>query len=157
MAAFHLFSKLPVELRIKIWVYSVQPRTVDVRAIQASRGHRDTHHSIVPGQADPDPDLYLPVPVPAVMQTCRESRNQRLYEKIIYTHPVGPEQRYAWINFDLDMIDLGQGDVDTVEHIAPRIRKLQFERRTKYGAWFWYAKNKSLFENVEVYKVVTYS
>ncbi|KAJ2976900.1 hypothetical protein NQ176_g4676 [Zarea fungicola] len=149
MAAFHLFPKLPAEVRAMIWANSIEPRTVDVRSFQGSRGPRRGAWSWGP------PDPYTPVAVPGIMHACRESRRQGLYEKVAYTHPAPPGQRYAWINFDMDMIDLGVAFLENVKHIAPRIRRLKFERSNVSEYWYYEeADNLTWFDNVELYHVV---
>lgn len=153
MFAFHLFSRLPTEVRILIWVYSVEPRNVGIRAIQASKGPRDSERNWrLPNEAL-GPDPYLPVPVPAVMQTCRQSRGQGLYEKVMYAHTAPAEHRYASINFEMDIIDLGTALLDTVRNIAPRIRRLKFERSNGSEYWYhWESQNLTWLGNVELYQ-----
>lgn len=89
------------------------------------------------------------------MQTCVQSRGEGLYEKVVYGHPTAPEQRYAWINFEMDMIDLGTAYLEDVRSIAPKIRRLKFERSNGPEYWYhWESMNLTWFRNVELYHVV---
>lgn len=68
MTAFHLFPRLPYELRMQIWEMTVEPRIVNAEL---------TH------QNPTDRAFYLTssTPVPAVLQTCQEARNHGLYQQ----------------------------------------------------------------------------
>lgn len=153
---FHPFPRLPVELRTLVWGFAVEPRTVDVRAIEGKRGTRGLTRDWGNIRAVPDP--FTPVPVPGIMHACRESRHQGLYERVPYTYtsPLDPpEERYAWINFEMDMIDLYQGFLDRLEHLKHRIRRLKFERCHSDEYWFHEeSRNMIWFDNLEVCHVV---
>lgn len=168
MSAFHLFPRLPAEIRHAIWEYSIEHRTVDNRAFQSMGG------ALLPNdQGARDP--YIPVLVPSLMQACQESRNQQLYDKVEYKHlpkyrrqsdacvgdaTVLPDssrlgQRYAWINFEMDMIDIGADHLATIKHIAPKIRRLKFERVNSCEYWYeTEALELAHFCNVELFHVV---
>ncbi|OHW99375.1 hypothetical protein CSPAE12_01910 [Colletotrichum incanum] len=106
MATFPLFSKLPFELRIRIWQLAREPRTLTVRASTELNKHR--RHPL-------DYTLHYytsPTPLPAVLQTCRESRNLGLYERS-FTGGLTP--RYIWVNFELDKIQATYWDLKLVD------------------------------------------
>ncbi|KAL0471508.1 hypothetical protein QR685DRAFT_570292 [Neurospora intermedia] len=118
---FHLFPFLPWELRARIWELTVEPRTVDVHA---------TTYFPEPNE-DPE-EVYTRLisftPVPATLQTCRESRNLGLYQKVLFeveVVPEGGERRYIWLNFDLDMIDIGWADPHEFDSIAQFVKRLK--------------------------------
>ncbi|KAJ6781489.1 hypothetical protein PWT90_11173 [Aphanocladium album] len=171
MASFHQFPKLPPEVRAYIWAYSIEHRTVDIRALQGSRPpHRGGHYSLE------TPDTFTPVPVPAVMSACRESRNLQLYEKFEYSYPAegrcsvcsqetavagaGPaqpeQQRYTWVNFEMDMIDIGRDGLPDVKHMASRIQRLMLERDNANEYW-WYEEGHELigFRNLDAVHVLS--
>ncbi|KAK1579226.1 uncharacterized protein LY79DRAFT_564718 [Colletotrichum navitas] len=92
---FFLFSELPLEIRIHIWKFTREPRILKVDARVELNKHR--RHPL-------DYTLFhctSPNPVPAVLQTCHESRNLGLYERS-FTGGLTP--RYIWVNFQLDSI-----------------------------------------------------
>lgn len=171
MASFCLFLKLPPEVRTSIWAYSIENRTVDIRALQASRHqHRGAHR-----HSPEEPDPFTPVSVPAVMQVCRESRSLQLYEKYEYSYPAEPrcdmctfwmgvvniapaqpEQRYAWINFEMDMIDMGRDHLYDIKHIALRIQRLMLERDNTEEYWYHDEGHELIhFRNLEVIHVLS--
>lgn len=153
-ATFHPFPRLPAELRIRIWGLSVEHRTVDVRATRALRETR--FNSFYYDWIHVDPDRFIPVPVPGVMHACQESRHLELYEKVLYTTLSDPpEERYAWINFDMDMIDLYHDSLFRVEHLKDRIRQLRLERCPHDEHWFYEeSPHMQWFENLQVCHVV---
>ncbi|KAH8161628.1 hypothetical protein CIB48_g6619 [Xylaria polymorpha] len=79
MAAFHPFPRLPAELRAQIWEMTVAPRIVEVRityrASALSPDSSSTNTATVP-------HLVSSTPVPAILQTCQEARNQGLYQRL---------------------------------------------------------------------------
>lgn len=70
---FHLFPRLPSELRRKIWTMSLQPRLIDIRLRALNRED---------GKAWPTPqlDCVLPAPykspLPSIFHVCQESRGE---------------------------------------------------------------------------------
>ncbi|KAG8408036.1 hypothetical protein J3459_018271 [Metarhizium acridum] len=136
MDAFHPFPRLPYEIRAIIWALAVEPRTVDVRAISGSRLPRGFLYSADPREEGKDP--YVPVFPPAILHTCREARQQNIYQKVFYSHSTNqPEERYTWINYDTDMIDIGLGYLETIQHIGSAIRRLRLNRENKSWCDAW--------------------
>ena len=68
MTAFHLFPRLPFELRAQIWQLTAEPRTVEVRVKKDNGLWGQTLH------------VTSSTPAPAVLQVCYEARNQGLYQ-----------------------------------------------------------------------------
>ncbi|KAG8410221.1 hypothetical protein J3458_018256 [Metarhizium acridum] len=153
MDAFHPFPRLPYEIRAIIWALAVEPRTVDVRAISGSRLPRGFLYSADPREEGKDP--YVPVFPPAILHTCREARQQNIYQKVFYSHSTNqPEERYTWINYDTDMIDIGLGYLETIQHIGSAIRRLRLNRENS-EFWFWTeSKDLEKFPNVVEYHLV---
>ncbi|GFF93572.1 hypothetical protein IFM53868_07234 [Aspergillus udagawae] len=116
MAAFHLFPRLPFELRARIWQLTVEPRTVEVR-VKKDDGLRGKILHVTSS-----------TPVPAVLQVCHEARNQGLYQQA-FKFPSGVEPRYVWVNFEIDMISIGDTYFDTIEPAEQQlIRRLTIQR-----------------------------
>lgn len=90
------------------------------------------------------------------MHACRESRRQALYEQVFYNSPSDPpEERYAWINFDMDMIDLYHGSIDRLDHLKHRIRRLKMERCHNDQYWHYTeSPNMVWFDKLQVCHVV---
>lgn len=86
MATFHPFSRLPLELRIKIWEYATEDRVLRVR----KTGY-------------PNKVYWSPTPVPVITRACRESRKYNSYRKAFI---ISPSPRYIWANFDSDVIQM---------------------------------------------------
>ncbi|KAK3338437.1 hypothetical protein B0H65DRAFT_561217 [Neurospora tetraspora] len=120
---FHLFSFLPWELRARIWELTVEPRTVDVHA---------KRYLINEGDRQAYARLVSTTPVPATLQTCRESRNLGLYQRAlseVEVVPEGGERRYVWLNFDFDIIDYGRDDLYNYRWAAQPVKRLKYRAR----------------------------
>ncbi|RMZ69994.1 glycosyl hydrolase family 18 [Pyrenophora seminiperda CCB06] len=145
MSTFHLFPRLPLELRNQIWRCTAEPRTVEVRIKrQGSTNHRF---------------FISPTPIPGPLQCCREARDelQRLYQRISLEGNTqqGFEQRYVWLNFNIDMVDIGPSYFDNFESIIPAIKRIKFERENS-NEYFYHTEKEKLrdFTNVEEIHVV---
>ncbi|KAF2448463.1 hypothetical protein P171DRAFT_517990 [Karstenula rhodostoma CBS 690.94] len=116
MATFHQFPRLPFELRARIWALTVEPRTVEV--------------SFWPLIGDCW--LVSRTPVPAPLQACRDSRRelQGQYEQAFADLDTLPllERRYIWVNFDMDLIDIGKWEFYIFRPVKKAIQRLKFER-----------------------------
>ncbi|UNI23957.1 hypothetical protein JDV02_009744 [Purpureocillium takamizusanense] len=124
-ATFHPFGRLPFELRARIWTLAVRARIVHVRYLSSSSSNASSNTTISTtttttakqnghhgsGGGDDDDVILLhvlsPTPAPAVLQACHEARNLGLYERAFAD---GRDPRYVWVNFDVDIISLGDGD-----------------------------------------------
>ena len=139
---FHLFPRLPTELRLQIWEMTVEPRTVELHC-----NHRTSY-----------PDFYgvkihSSTPPPATLHACRESRNRlwTLYPQVPIKNtgweclkpPMHVErgwgswgrtrtdettQEYVFLNWETDTVSTGTYRFHCFESIKPLIRILQFER-----------------------------
>jgi hypothetical protein len=89
-------------------------------------------------------------PVPAVLQACHEARNLRLYQQaFIFSSAV--ERRYVWVNFDIDMISIGDTDFDIMEPAEQLlIRRLTIQRKNT----FFIFESYELFSNLEEMHVI---
>ncbi|KAF7168387.1 hypothetical protein CNMCM5623_001470 [Aspergillus felis] len=117
MATFHLFPRLPFELRARIWELTVEPRTVEVRVKKDNSlwGEGEILH------------VTSSTPVLAVLQACHEARNLRLYQQA-FNFSSAVERRHVWVNFDIDMISIGDTYFHTIEPAEQLlIRRLTFE------------------------------
>ncbi|KAF3039374.1 hypothetical protein E8E12_007112 [Didymella heteroderae] len=132
MATFHLFPRLPYELRMHIWLSSIEPRVVSVDIkVYVEEVERIAKRKKKTRRAR----MYMTstTPVPAVLHTCRESRKVGLavYEK--GRMEVSDPKRargvpYVWLNWQLDCINIGAADFECWQPVAHRVQRLMFER-----------------------------
>ncbi|KAK3343326.1 hypothetical protein B0H65DRAFT_429508, partial [Neurospora tetraspora] len=138
---FHLFPRLPIELRLMIWEATISPRIIDVRA--------STYN-------DDDDGV---TPAPPILHTCRESRNVGLhiqggyqfsnlslpyFDGSLYGRP-----RYIWVNFELDMIDIGGPSTWLFNEYRPNIKRLRIElhhHRAERAGYVWRKRDVRLLE-----------
>jgi hypothetical protein len=68
--------------------------------------------------------------VPAVLQTCREARNQGLYHQVSLDGENQPlnDHRYVWLNLNIDMIHIGTWNMAYFLPLASSIRRLKLSR-----------------------------
>jgi hypothetical protein len=84
-------------------------------------------------QTEPHGHLITFTPIPATLQSCREARNHGLYDRVFFE--VDPqekgtsEQRYVWLNLDIDVVDIGTSEFRYFAHIASAIKWVKFERK----------------------------
>ncbi|XP_014561983.1 hypothetical protein COCVIDRAFT_85490 [Bipolaris victoriae FI3] len=145
MTTFHPFPRLPLELREQIWKDTVEPRTVDVRRFQAWPQHYGR--------------LVSSTPIPAILQSCREARNLGLYKKVFFegeeAESSKTEQRYVWMDLDIDIMDIGTSDFRWYKSIASAIKRLKFSRENGNEAFYHTESNElSMFVNVEEIHIV---
>ncbi|KAM5445398.1 hypothetical protein MaudCBS49596_007541 [Microsporum audouinii] len=138
MAVFHLFPCLPFELRARIWELTIEPRTVEV--VHYKNVNTNLLH------------VVSPTPVPPILQACHEARTQKaLYQKAF---TLGSEPRYVWVNFEIDMISIGDTVIDLFKPEQQLIRRLTIEE--EYSDYFFYSKSRDLYDfcNVEEIHVI---
>jgi hypothetical protein len=141
MGTFPLFPLLPAELRALIWHATVEPRTVDIRVDADYSGENRRLH------------LVSPTPVPPTLQACREARNLGLYERAF--SEIDADGRYVWVNWEMDIINIGTSYFSYFHPSAPLIKRLQFWRDNSDDV-FYHSEVRDLdaFVNVkEVYIV----
>ncbi len=122
MSTFHHFSRLPSELRSRIWELSIEPRDVVLRHAP----------SRVPTWRSPTPPL-------AAMQVCRESHSviQGFYDKA-FVNVQAPSatvargsglERYIRINFNIDTICVRQSSPPFLTEWpeSAKVRRLKVE------------------------------
>ncbi|KAH6678626.1 hypothetical protein B0J14DRAFT_327118 [Halenospora varia] len=88
---FRPFSRLPLELRNRIWnVSAIEPRVLTIQGVPTAQ-HLETEYFISPS------------PPPSTLQVCRESRFEaiKFYAKAL-RHGYSP--RCIWTNFSADTI-----------------------------------------------------
>jgi hypothetical protein len=138
-----------MELRLRVWELTVEPRTVDVSM-------SDPYLSSLF-------DNPLPVtntPVPAPLQTCRESRRelekhyQRGFVELRNRDDFG--LRYVWVNFEIDIIYIGDGNhLRLYKAVASQIQRLRFEAEFSDEAFYRSStKNLQYFTSVKEIFVV---
>lgn len=112
MATFHPFTRLPFEIRTRIWEITVEPRTVEI----GFKREKKTWGAILHATSS--------TPVPAILHVCYEARNLGLYERAF---SFGFEPRHLWVNFEMDMISIGRADFKIIRAERINIRRLKFE------------------------------
>lgn len=143
------FNQLPFEIRAMIWKSTVEPRTVEVRVLPREEGK--VKH------------LVSLTPVPAPLQTCREARNLGLYKQafaeVEASASDGKEERYVWLNLELDVVSIGPTHLSWFRAVAPSIRRLQFACDFTWGSEFDFdftfdSDDVHLYANVEQFYAV---
>ncbi|KAI6092136.1 hypothetical protein F4821DRAFT_224982 [Hypoxylon rubiginosum] len=131
MSTFYPFSRLPSELRIRIWAFTVEPRVVEVR--------------VVPENKSCVQRLISPTPVPAILQTCQEARNLGLYKQefseltaTVANAAAGAESRYVWLNLDIDMVSIGECHLSNFAPVALSIKRLRLERENSDESFYYF-------------------
>lgn len=152
---FHPFPRLPYELRALIWASAIEPRCVDARALYgASLSRGSVDYNKMAGEAS---DPYVPELSPAILRTCRESRHRNLYQKIPYRKYTSHgqfDERYIWINYNMDTIDIGIGPFTCLKTVGSLIRRLRFQGLNDE---FWFqikSRDLRFFRNIVEYQVV---
>jgi hypothetical protein len=143
MSTFHLFPRLPLELRNQIWRCTAEPRTVEVRIERRY----------------PTRYLISPTPVPGPLKCCGEARDelQGLYQRVSSDLDTqqGIDRRYVWLNLDIDMVDIGTSEFRDFDSIASTIKQLKFTRKNNDESFYNTEKRKLVdFTNVEEIHVV---
>ncbi len=145
MTTFHPFPRLSVELRLRIWEMTVEPREVEVR-IRWTEGSGYHHPTVQPFGNSPSPwQFYCLTPVPSILQACREARNHGLYQKE-FSEMVpqdGSGRRYVWLNWDVDMVSIGNTYLEMFAELASRFKRLKF-KRGHLDDYFWDSEWKML-------------
>ncbi|KFY16392.1 hypothetical protein V492_01377 [Pseudogymnoascus sp. VKM F-4246] len=98
--AFHLFPRLPSELRLQIWNDAFPRRVVTVHYVHNESGSSLKY-------------FCSPDPLPAVFSACKESRSEALS---VYTKAFssGSAPRYIWVNFTTDTIRINDYSVPEI-------------------------------------------
>ncbi|KAE9365987.1 hypothetical protein N431DRAFT_430167 [Stipitochalara longipes BDJ] len=124
--AFHRFPKLPIELRLRIWNLTMEPRV-----IKAKWDNEFTARSVC--------QFYFLTagPSPKALHACKESREEakRKYcfvkshlpfrDRVIHHHRPW-EQKAIWINFDIDTLYFV--NFPTTEDFLSYMRRLSKEK-----------------------------
>ncbi|PKX93384.1 2EXR domain-containing protein [Aspergillus novofumigatus IBT 16806] len=142
MAAFRLFPHLPFELRAQIWQLTVEPRTVEVRVKKVDGLRGKILH------------VTSSTPVPTVLQVCHEARNQGLYQQA-FKFPSGVKPQYVWVNFEIDMISIGDTYFDTIESAEQQlIRRLTIQRENTDSFFYSESRELQMYSNLEEMHVI---
>ncbi|ODA78099.1 hypothetical protein RJ55_06702 [Drechmeria coniospora] len=112
-------------MRVQIWALTVEARVVPVH-IRFKTGVSDTSKTVVP-------HLTSSTPVPNILHICRESRYQNFFYDKFFLTIQGAEPSYVWVNFDIDIIDVGP-DVDYTYYKGYAFRE-----------YFWACEPENLF------------
>ncbi|KAL0467438.1 hypothetical protein QR685DRAFT_532533 [Neurospora intermedia] len=122
---FHPFPRLPLELRLVIWEASISPRTINFNSRGFTTNDGDQEQQAEVSISKPESMIGTVFgtfasapPPPTILHTCRESCNVGLhfqggYQKAFciwclpYIFDGSWNQRYIWVHFGMDIIDLG--------------------------------------------------
>ena len=139
------FSDLPYEIRTKIWKSTVEPRMVPVHVKYRQRVVDCTR--VLDASKVKESYVASPVSVPKVQHICWESRSLNLYNKFCLSQD--PEAAYIWVNFDVDIINIGKYDFNYFKTCGNSIRRLKFEANNTCEAWYHNdAKHLIFFTNL---------
>jgi hypothetical protein len=87
-------------------------------------------------------------PVPKVQHICRESRALNLYQRF-YRSEEDPRAAYIWVDFDIDIIDIGRAYFPKFKDCAHSIRRLMFEAENTCESWYYFtARELVIFDNL---------
>ncbi|KFA79511.1 hypothetical protein S40288_11667 [Stachybotrys chartarum IBT 40288] len=138
-ATFHPFPALPFDFRARTWELTVESRIVEVRVVYhqpnaVGVGVPELGMQTVDWTAHRLPlmrHLRSSTAAPAQLQTC-----QGLFE--ITTTPYDgfdpvpkddlQQERYVWLNFDNDMVAIGDTDLSNFRAVAHQVCRLRLER-----------------------------
>lgn len=157
---FHPFPRLPLELRLVIWEASISPRTINFRTCAFRCGGDDQEQRVEVSIPTPKPNISfwtftsIPPP-PPILHTCRESRNIGLhfqggYQKAFSTWCLpyfdgSWNNRYLWVNFELDIIDIGdESPIIYVDEDRDKIKRVKCELDRK-DCVLWNKSEAQLF------------
>ncbi|KAJ3496266.1 hypothetical protein NLG97_g2786 [Lecanicillium saksenae] len=142
------FSGLPYEIRAAIWTLAVQPRTVLVSTVHPDQTLTPTYQTYSP---PPPQQLYFSSPTPTLnlFHVCHESREHVIknYQRICLNEV--PGEPCFWIDFNIDILDIGQSYLEYFSRFGPLIRRIKLTRDVCCEAWFFECR---LF--VEFYRLV---
>ncbi|KAF2743580.1 hypothetical protein M011DRAFT_461606 [Sporormia fimetaria CBS 119925] len=150
--AFHCFRCLPFELRLQIWEFTFEPRTVKLR-------YKHYH---------PWSQLVCANPIPAILHACREARSVglKVYGKALANcgsellemkKGPGKKEKRAfhahvakldfYINWDLDTISIGKMRLEFLLPVKTRMQRLKLDR--DWDDSFWEDSNDVGYERDE--------
>lgn len=150
------FYDLPLEIRLQIWSLTVCPRTVQIQVKeQIDTSGQSTCKSQRSDKTKSWYYLVSPTPVPKVLHICRESRDLylRFYQRLFNTDIREP--RYVWINLYMDIVDVGNCDLELFGPCMKQIRRLQLKASNICESWYHFSSQYlTKFSNVVQYFVV---
>ena len=133
------FFDLPYEIRIEIWMSTVEPRMVPVR-VKGERRVTDSSEVIIL-------HAVSSAPVPKTLHICQESRSLNVYEKFYISQEI--EASYVWVNLQLDIIDIGEQMFELFENCGNRIRRLHFIANNTCETWYrTFSQGLGFFDNL---------
>ncbi|KAH6625095.1 hypothetical protein C7974DRAFT_395408 [Boeremia exigua] len=172
MITFHPFPRLPLELREQIWNDTVEPRTVDVRRVREGTQRYGQLVSSTPIPAilqscreARNLGLYERVffEVAAVKKSTSDNASQVAVERFFMPDGQGEEgskkggspdteQRYVWLDLDIDMVDIGASEFCNYRSIASAVKRLKFKRENG-DEYFYHTESNELMEFVSVEEI----
>ncbi|CAN9132517.1 unnamed protein product [Alternaria alternata] len=176
MTTFHPFPRLPLELREQIWKDTVEPRIVDVRRVRKGTERYGQLISSTPIPAilqscreARNLGLYERVffeVTPATKKFKGKNEAEIAMKRFFAPDERGEEgpkkvgssdteQRYVWLDLDIDMVDIGASRFCNYESIASAVKRLKFERENS-EEYFYHTESVELmkFASVEEIHIV---
>ncbi|KAI9163870.1 hypothetical protein HJFPF1_05498 [Paramyrothecium foliicola] len=139
MATFHPFGRLPIELRAQIWEKAIEPRTVEVGFKKQDKVWGQVLH------------VTTSTPIPAIVQVCREARNNGLYQRAFCE---GSNPRHIWVNFRIDLISIGHTGYWIISAERKLIRRLKFEGGNDEGFYHFRTHELREFCNLSEIQII---
>jgi len=94
--------------------------------------------------------------ISGVVHACRESQNHGLYQKVfpnlpfIKEYPQNLDRCYIWVNFDVDMVNIGETHLRVFKSVTHLAKRLRFMRDT--SAEFWMGEESTYFTTLKMGK-----
>lgn len=118
----------------------MESRTVDVSFLKGAVGFKDVILHVISS-----------TPLPAILQTCREARNQGLYQQAFQE---GTSPRYIWVNFNVDIISIGHTEFHHLEPERLLIRRIKFERENNETFLYFTRLDLERFNNLKEIQII---
>ncbi|KUJ15043.1 uncharacterized protein LY89DRAFT_686607 [Mollisia scopiformis] len=109
-ASFHPFSRLPAELRVRVWSFTIWPRNVDF--IMCGWQNQMNDNSFASSTT-----LKQRNAVPAILHVCRESRYEGMNFYTLLRHSI-TGLGIGYFNFDLDTLFISPRSSKDVKYHA---------------------------------------
>lgn len=130
MTSFPQFGLLPTELQTQIWreaIFSIAPRTIIMYA--------ESFFIETPTGAVRNSKVYSPTGPPSLLHACHISRKLSM-SRYNRRFPNSVRCCYVWVDFDSDVIDLGDiAADDSLDHKLEPIQRLRVCHRNSDVWW----------------------
>ncbi|KAG9249495.1 uncharacterized protein F5Z01DRAFT_669104 [Emericellopsis atlantica] len=124
---FHQFSRLPPEIRTRVWeLTEAEPRIVEVYTHPPTIVFKQIEY------------IRSPVRPPAVLHVCREARRCALARSLyVRAFTSGSKPRDTWVNFEFDMISVRPITFEPIKPEKPLIQRLRIQGSRNENWCYW--------------------